>query len=38
MKAPAERGVDEVMAPYRSVIFDTRLQPTVYPWDWTYHC
>lgn len=30
--------VEEVYAPYRSVIFDTRYQPTVYPGDWTVHC
>ncbi len=30
--------VEEVYASYRSVIFDTRYQPTVYPGDWTVHC
>jgi len=30
--------IDEAYAPYRSVIFDTRFQPTVYPGDWTVHC
>jgi predicted deacylase len=35
---PAGRVVEEVRTPYRSVIFDTRFQPTVYPGDWTYHC
>lgn len=38
LKDPAGRVVEEVRAPYRSVIFDTRFQPTVYPGDWTYHC
>ena len=30
--------LEELYAPYRSVIFDTRYQPTVYPGDWTVHC
>ena len=30
--------IEEIHAPYRSVIFDTRFQPTVYPGDWTVHC
>ncbi|UCD44257.1 MAG: succinylglutamate desuccinylase/aspartoacylase family protein [Candidatus Bathyarchaeota archaeon] len=30
--------LEEVRAPYRSVILDTRYQPTVYPGDWTFHC
>ena len=30
--------IEEAYAPYRSVIFDTRYQPTVYPGDWTVHC
>lgn len=30
--------IEELYAPYRSVIFDTRYQPTVYPGDWTVHC
>jgi len=30
--------IEEAYAPYRSVIFDTRFQPTVYPGDWTVHC
>ena len=30
--------IKEVQAPYKSVIFDTRFQPTVYPRDWTVHC
>jgi predicted deacylase len=30
--------VEEIYAPYKSVIFDTRYQPTVYPGDWTVHC
>jgi len=38
LKDPSGRVVEEVRAPYRSVIFDTRFQPTVYPGDWTYHC
>jgi len=32
------RVIEELHAPYRAVIFDTRYQPTVYPGDWTYHC
>jgi hypothetical protein len=38
LKDLAGRVVEEVRAPYRSVILDTRFQPTVYPGDWTYHC
>ena len=38
LKAPAGRVVEEVMAPYRFVIFDTRFQPTAYLGDWTFHC
>jgi predicted deacylase len=34
----AGRFLEEIHAPYRSVIFDTRYQPTVYPGDWTFHC
>lgn len=30
--------LEKVKAPYRSVIFDTRYTPTVYPGDWTFHC
>jgi len=30
--------LEEVRAPYRSVILDTRYIPTVYPGDWTFHC
>jgi predicted deacylase len=32
------RTLEKVKAPYRSVIFDTRYTPTVYPGDWTFHC
>ena len=38
LKDTAGRVLEECRAPYRSVIFDTRYQPTVYPGDWTYHC
>jgi len=38
LKDTAGRVIEELRAPYRSVIFDTRYQPTVYPGDWTYHC
>ncbi|MCJ7573384.1 hypothetical protein MUO93_03860 [Candidatus Bathyarchaeota archaeon] len=38
LKDTAGRVIEELQAPYRSVIFDTRYQPTVYPGDWTYHC
>ncbi len=38
LKDTAGRVLEELRAPYRSVIFDTRWQPTVYPGDWTYHC
>ncbi len=38
LRDTAGRDVEELRAPYRSVIFDTRYQPTVYPGDWTYHC
>ena len=38
LKDTAGRVVEECRAPYRSVIFDTRYQPTIYPGDWTYHC
>ena len=34
----AGRTLEKVIAPYRSVIFDTRYTPTVYPGDWTFHC
>ena len=30
--------LEELIAPYKSVIFDTRFLPTVYPGDWTFHC
>jgi hypothetical protein len=32
------RTLEKAKAPYRSVIFDTRFTPTVYPGDWTFHC
>ena len=38
LKDTAGRVLEECRAPYRSVIFDTRYQPTVYPGDWTFHC
>ena len=38
LRDTAGRELEELRAPYRSVIFDTRYQPTVYPGDWTYHC
>jgi len=38
LKDTAGRVLEEIRAPYRSVIFDTRYQPTVYPGDWTFHC
>jgi predicted deacylase len=38
LKDTAGRVLEKCRAPYRSVIFDTRYQPTVYPGDWTYHC
>lgn len=34
----AGRVIEEVNAPYCSVILDTRYLPTVYPGDWTFHC
>jgi predicted deacylase len=30
--------IEEIYVPYKSVIFDTRYQPTIYPGDWTVHC
>jgi predicted deacylase len=30
--------LEEINAPYKSIIFDTRFLPTVYPGDWTFHC
>ena len=30
--------IEELYAPYKSVVFDTRYKPTVYPGDWTVHC
>ena len=38
LRDTAGRELEELRAPYRSVILDTRYQPTVYPGDWTYHC
>lgn len=38
LKDTGGRVIEEVKAPYKSVIFDTRFQPTVYPGDWTFHC
>ena len=29
--------IEKLRAPYKSVIFDTRFLPTVYPGDWTFH-
>jgi hypothetical protein len=30
--------IEEIRAPYKSVILDTRHSAIVYPGDWTYHC
>jgi predicted deacylase len=38
LKDTAGRILEELYAPYHSIIFDTRWQPTIYPGDWTYHC
>lgn len=38
LKDVAGRVIEEVCAPYRSVVLDTRYLPTVYPGDWTFHC
>jgi predicted deacylase len=38
LRNPVGELIEEAYAPYRSVIFDTRYQPTVYPGDWTVHC
>ena len=38
LRNPIGELIEEIYAPYRSVIFDTRFQPTVYPGDWTVHC
>jgi len=38
LKDTAGRMLEEICAPYRSVIFDVRYQPTLFPGDWTYHC
>jgi len=38
LRDTAGRVLEECRAPYRSVIFDTRYQPTIYPGDWTFHC
>ncbi len=38
LRNPIGELIEEVYAPYKSVIFDTRFQPTVYPGDWTVHC
>ena len=38
LKDTTGRLLEEVIAPYRSVILDTRYLPTVYPGDWTFHC
>ncbi len=38
LKDIAGKVLEEVSVPYRSVILDTRYQPTVYPGDWTFHC
>lgn len=37
LRNPVGEVIEEVHAPYRSVVFDTRYQPTVYPGDWTVH-
>lgn len=38
LKDTAGRTLEEVRAPYDSIILDVRHQPTIYPGDWTYHC
>lgn len=38
LRNPIGELMEELYAPYKSVIFDTRFQPTVYPGDWTVHC
>jgi predicted deacylase len=38
LRNPVGEIIEEVYAPYKSIIFDTRFQPTVYPGDWTVHC
>jgi predicted deacylase len=38
LRNPIGEIIEEVYAPYKSVIFDTRFQPTVFPGDWTVHC
>ena len=38
LKDPTGKLLDELKAPYKSVIFDTRFLPIVYPGDWTFHC
>jgi predicted deacylase len=38
LKDIAGRALEELRAPYKSIIFDTRFLPTVYPGDWTFHC
>lgn len=35
---PFGEVVEEIRAPFRSVILDTRHSAVVYPGDWTYHC
>ena len=35
---PFGNVVEEIKAPYRAVILDTRHSAVVYPGDWTYHC
>jgi predicted deacylase len=38
LRNPIGEIIEEVYAPYKSVVLDTRVQPTVYPGDWTVHC
>ncbi|TRO47465.1 hypothetical protein E2P65_04335, partial [Candidatus Bathyarchaeota archaeon] len=38
LKDTTGKPIEEVRAPYKSVILDTRYIPTVYPGDWTFHC
>lgn len=38
LKDTTGKLLEELKAPYKSVIFDTRFLPTVYPGDWTFHC
>lgn len=38
LKDTGGQFIEEIKAPYKSVIFDTRFLPIVYPGDWTFHC